>query len=339
MDNTFANPAAPRALIIALSGLALVPVSIWTLMIGTSDIGLLEIGKAIVSHDGSHDHTVITAVRLPRLLTGLLVGAALAVAGAIMQAVTGNPLASPGLLGVNSGAALAVVLAIVFLGVPAKSLFIWFAFAGAGVSAVIVYLVASAGPGGLTPVKLVLSGAMFATFTAALTASVLIFDANTFGAVRLWTAGTLSGAEMSNLVSIAPYGLVGLVLAIAISRQMMTLSLGPDVSRTIGQNVILWQLIAGLCVIVLAGSSVALAGPVSFVGLVVPHIARMLVGVDYRWIIPFCAFGGALLVVTADSFLRQLITGQNVPVGVAMALLGTPLFIHLARNRLGGRTA
>jgi iron complex transport system permease protein len=310
--------------------------AIWALTIGTTAMPAARVVDALLSYDGSRDHIVVIFARLPRVLAGLLVGAALAVAGAIMQAATNNPLASPDLLGINSGAAFAVVMAIIFLDASSSGALIWFAFAGAAVAAVAVYAASSVGPGGATPLKLALAGAVLTSFLAALTTSVLIFDKGTLDQIRLWSAGSLAGRPLSTSAAIAPYILGGLAAAFLFRRQVMTLSLGSDIARSVGQNAGLWRALAAIMVVLLAGSGVALAGPIGFVGLVVPHIARMIVGVDYRWVIPFSALGGSLLLVVADAFARYALSNQSLPVGVTMAVIGAPFFIYLARYRIGG---
>lgn len=316
--------------------LLLAAVAGWSVTLGTSPIAVSDVLAAIIAFDGSREHLVVTTLRLPRVLAGLLAGGALGVAGAIMQAVTNNPLASPGLLGVNAGAAFAVVLAMSVLGLGSSAAHLWFACGGAGTAAVAVYALASAGPGGATPLKLVLAGAVLTTFLTSLTAAILIFDQTTLDAVRLWTAGSLSGRTMAQVGVVAPPIAAGIAAALVLHRHLMTLSLGAEVARSVGQNPMLWRGLAVGLVILLAGSAVAIAGPVGFVGLVVPHVVRLTVGIDLRWIIPFSAAGGALLVVAADALGRTVFASQNFPVGVTMALIGAPLFIWLARRRAAG---
>jgi iron-siderophore transport system permease protein len=311
-------------------------ITVWSIGLGATSIPAHEVLRAFVDFDGSRDHLVISTVRLPRVLAGLLAGGALAAAGAIMQAATNNPLASPDLLGVNAGAAFAVVLSLSLFGVTSSGGHVWFAFGGAGVTAIAVYLLGTAGRGGAERVRLVLAGAILTTFLTALTMTVLIFDGATLDAVRLWTAGSLVNRSMLQVEVVLPYILMGLFAAILGRRQIMTLSLGPDVARTVGQNPALWLGISLLVVILLAGGAVALAGPVGFVGLVVPHLVRLIVGPDYRWIIPFSMLGGALLVVSADAAARTLFLGATPPVGVVIALIGAPFFIWLARKRVRG---
>lgn len=331
--------AAPVALGVTLAALifALLLAAAAALMVGTTPIPLRTVLGALFSFDGSREQLVVTMQRLPRVVIGMLVGAALASAGAIMQAVTNNPLASPGLLGINAGAAFAVVLAIVLLGAQSSAILVWYAFAGAAIAAVLVYALGSAGRSGATPLKLALAGVILTSFIGSLTTAILLFDQSTLDNVRLWTAGTLSGRTLATAAAVAPYLAAGLAGAVLFSPQVTTLSLGGEIARSVGQDQAVWRAVAAVIVVLLAGSAVALAGPVGFVGLIVPHIARMAVGVDYGRVIPVAMLGGALLVVTADMAVRLILPEQDLPVGVTMAVLGAPFFIWLARSRL--RTA
>ncbi|MCJ8144082.1 iron ABC transporter permease [Ancylobacter sp. A5.8] len=312
---------------------AVLPVlALWALNVGNAAISLDRLIAAATGFDASREHVILWEVRLPRVLAGLLVGAQLAVAGAIMQAVTANPLASPGLLGINAGAAFAVVLAIALAGIDGAGTLMWFAFLGAGAAAVAVYALGSAGQGGATPLKLALAGAVLTAFLASLTTVILLRDQTTLDNVRLWSVGSLSGRPMAAVLAIGPWGLAGLAGAVLASGPIMTLSLGSDLSRALGQSIGLWRAISALMVVLLAGTAVALAGPVGFVGLVVPHMARLLVGPDYRWVIAYSAPLGAGLVVIADTALRWL-SGVDIPVGVTLALVGGPVFIALVRRQ------
>lgn len=319
---------------IGLTGaLALLPLlAFWAVNVGSVPIPLDELLAGVLDFDGSREHVILREVRLPRVLAGVLVGAQLAVAGAVMQAVTANPLASPGLLGINAGAAFAVVLAIALAGFDGTGTLMWFAFLGAGAAAVAVYVLGSAGRGGATPLKLALAGAVLTAFLASLTTTILLRDQTTLDSVRLWSVGSLSGRPMEAVAAIAPWGVAGLTGAALASRPVMTLSLGSEVAGALGQNLALWRAICAVLVVLLAGSAVALAGPVGFVGLVVPHVARLLVGPDYRWIIAYSAPLGAGLVIVADTGLRW-IAGIDLPVGITMAMIGAPVFIALVRRR------
>lgn len=307
--------------------------AIWSVSLGTTALPVRDIFEAIFLFDGSRDHLVIATIRLPRVLAGLLAGGALAVSGTVMQAITSNPLASPGLLGINAGAAFAVVLAMSVFGAGAQGSLVWSAFAGAGLAAVAVSLFGAIGPAQGAPVKLVLAGAVLTAFLTSLTTAILIFDRSTLDSVRLWTAGSLTGRTMDEVRTVAPYMLCGFTAALLFPRQLTVLSLGADISKSLGQNPVVWRGLAAVLVILLAGGAVALAGPIGFVGLIVPHIVRMTAGTDYRWIIPFSAAGGAFLVLAADTLSRILFASQSFPVGVTMAMLGAPFFIWLARTR------
>lgn len=312
----------------------IVSTSIWAIAFGSVHIPVPQVWDAIFQFDGSREHLLVMTIRLPRVLTGLLVGSALAVSGAIMQAVTGNPLASPGLLGVNAGAAFAVVLGASLFGTNLASTSIWPAFLGAAVASTIVTMLGLTGRQGATPLKLVLAGAVIGTFLTSLTTSVLIFDEMTLDTVRFWTVGSLSGRTMEQVRLVAPYIAAGLIFAFLLRRHLLSLSLGTEISQSLGQNPLVWRGLSVSIVVVLAGGAVSLAGPIGFIGLVVPHIVRMIVGVDYRWIIPFSALGGALLLTFADMAGRILFASQSFPAGAGMAIIGTPFFLWLARNRL-----
>ncbi|BCJ90577.1 siderophore ABC transporter permease [Terrihabitans soli] len=326
-----------RISVLLVLGGAMLAMAAIALTVGSSDLSIRNVLDALFQFDGTRDHVVVTAVRLPRVLAALVVGSALGVAGAIMQAVTRNPLASPDLLGINAGAAFAIVIAIVLWGTEASFFYIWFAFAGAAIAACAVQALGSIGPGGATPLKLALAGAILTSFLTALTTAILIFDQATLDAVRLWSIGSLADRSMAAVAAVAPYALIGLAAALVIARQITVLSLGRDVARSVGQNAARWRWVSGIVVVLLAGSAVALAGPIGFVGLVIPHIARLVIGADYRWILPFSALAGAVLLVTADGFLRGLLPGKDIPVGVTMALIGAPVFIYLVRTRTGMR--
>lgn len=313
----------------------LVLASMSAIALGTVAMAPSTIISAIFAFDGSRDHLLVTTVRMPRVMAALLAGSALAVSGAIMQAVTNNPLASPGLLGINAGAAFAVVSVMTLFGAGIGDI-VWFAFLGAAIAAIVVYALGAVGAVGHSPLGLVLAGAILATFLTSLTTAVLIFDQSTLDAVRLWTAGSVTGRTMAQARTVAPHILTGLVAALLLGRHLTTLSLGADASRALGQNPLVWRGASVAIVILLAGGAVALAGPIGFVGLVVPHVVRVIVGVDYRWVVPFSALGGALLVVVADMAGRLAFGSQSFPVGVTIALIGAPFFLYLARTRLRG---
>ena len=278
---------------------------VWSIMLGAADISPETVLSAIFEFDEtSFDHLVIQTVRLPRVLAGTIVGASLAVAGAIMQGLTRNPLASPGILGINAGAAFAVVLAVFILGSPPLSTYAIFAMIGATIAAIIVYGLGSMGRGGATPLRLTLAGVILTAFVGSFTTAILIMDQDTLDQIRFWTVGSLAGREWDLLAQTSPYMIVGMIGALLLARQITTISLGEDIATGLGQNTVLVKGLAAIAVVLLAGGAVSLAGPVGFVGLVAPHLVRFLVGVDYRWILPYSAVIGATLVIGGDMVAR-----------------------------------
>jgi iron complex transport system permease protein len=298
---------------------------------GAVEIPLSTIYAALTAFDGSTDHLIIRTVRLPRSLIAILVGAAIAVAGTLMQGITRNPLADPGILGINAGAAMAVVMTTFIFGTSSASVYAWCAFLGASVAAVIVYLLGSLGRGGMTPLNITIAGAALTAFLSSITTGILILSQRTLDEIRFWLAGSVAGSDLKLFLQVLPYIAIGLAIAFALSRPITTLSLGEDVARGLGQRTAWVKVTAAISVVLLAGSSVAAAGPIGFIGLVVPHIVRFFVGFDYRWILPYSAVFGAILLLVADIGARLLIKPQELPVGVMTALLGTPFFIYLAR--------
>lgn len=297
---------------------------------GVAEIPLSTIYKAFTAFDGSRDQLIILTIRLPRSLIAIAVGASLAVAGGIMQGLTRNPLASPGILGVNAGATLAVVATSFFWGSASSNLYTASGFLGAILAAVAIYLLSSLGQGGITPVKLTIAGAALTAFLSSLTTGLLILSQSTLDEIRFWLAGSVAKGDFNLFLQVIPYMLVGLLVAFLSSRQITILTLGEDVAKGLGLQTTWVKVAAAVSVVFLAGSSVAVAGPIGFIGLVIPHIARFLVGVDYRWILPYAAVLGGILLLLADIVARLLIQPQELPVGVMTALMGAPFFIYLA---------
>lgn len=302
-----------------------------SLTYGAADIPLSKISAALIAFDGSTDHLIIRTVRLPRSLIAMFVGAAVAVAGTLMQGLTRNPLADPGILGINAGAVMAVVMTSFIFGTSSPIVYAWSAFLGAGVAAVTVYLLGSLGRGGLTPLNITIAGAALTAFLSSITTGILILSQRTLDEIRFWLAGSVAGSDFTLFLQILPYMAIGLIVAFVIGKPITTLSLGEDVARGLGQRTAWVKVTAAISVVLLAGSAVAAAGPIGFIGLVVPHIVRFFVGFDYRWILPYSAVFGAILLLVADIAARLLIKPQELPVGVMTALFGTPFFIYLAR--------
>jgi iron complex transport system permease protein len=299
---------------------------------GTSGMALRTVYESFVQFDGSREHLIVQTVRVPRALVTMMVGSCLAVSGAMMQALTRNPLAAPEILGINHGAALFVVLALFILDGSSLFAYTWFAFIGAGLAAIVVYMIGSMGRSGLSPLKLTLAGVAITTLLASLTQGFLILNQRSLDEMRFWLAGSVTGRDLELFLQVLPYMIIGLISALFLSKQLTVLSMGEDVARGIGQNTLRVKILALSSIVFLAGSSVALAGPIGFIGLAIPHIVRAMVGTDYRWIIPYSATVGAILLLLADIGARFF---SEVPVGVMTALLGGPFFIYLARGGAG----
>lgn len=326
--------SSPRTLAkLVLAAVVLLAFCLASLTIGARSVGVGTMIDAVTAFDPANgDHAVVLS-RVPRTVVGLLIGSALATAGAALQGVARNPLADPGILGINAGASLAVVVGIHLFGLGSASGYIWFAFAGAGAAAVAVYAVASLGREGATPIKLALAGAALAAGLGSLTNAVLVSSQETLDAFRFWQVGTLSGRGWDVIGTVTPFIVAGLVLTLATGRVLNSLALGDDVARGLGQNVNLARGITALGVVVLCGASVAAAGPIAFVGLVIPHMVRLVVGADYRWILPFSALLGPVLLLGADILGRVILPPGEVQVGIMTAVVGAPFFIWLVRRR------
>lgn len=307
---------------------------VYSVTLGAADIPLDKILASFIAFDGSYEHLVVQTVRLPRVLIAILVGSALAVSGALMQGLTRNPLADPGILGIESGAALAVVATIFIFGSSSLSVLTIVAFLGAGVTATLVYFLVSLGRGGATPVNLTVAGAALTALISSLTTAVLIVSQRTLQEIRFWLAGSLAGRDSNILLQALPFVIIGLVVAFALGRQITTMSLGEDVAKGLGQKTAWVKIITAVSVVLLAGSSVALAGPIGFVGLIVPHMVKFYIKADYRWILPYCAVLGAILLLVADIAARLLLKPQELPVGVMTALIGAPFFVYLAKSKV-----
>ncbi|MDF2626830.1 MAG: ABC-type Fe3+-siderophore transport system, permease component [Symbiobacteriaceae bacterium] len=315
-----------------LGVLLLLACAAFSIAYGLMDIRLSTIYEALTGFNASPEHYIVRTVRLPRALIAATVGAALAVAGAIMQALTRNPLAAPGVLGINAGASLAVVAAMFLLNTASLSVYAWFAFLGAALAAVLVYSLGSLGRGGMTPLKLTVAGAALTALFSSITQGLMVLNERTLDEMRFWMAGSVAGRDMTLFLQVLPFLGAGLLGAFVMGKQITTLSLGEDVARGLGQRTGWIKAGAALIVVLLAGSAVAVAGPISFIGLAVPHIARKIVGTDYRWILPLSAVLGGILLLLADIGARAVLRPQEVAVGIMTALLGAPFFIALARQ-------
>ncbi|MCG9884615.1 MAG: iron ABC transporter permease [Cyanobacteria bacterium] len=331
-----ASPSAPRPrprarhpLAIALAVMLPVVAVLANLGLGAASLEPSAVAQALIQPDGSLGALIVQTVRLPRAILAAILGAALAIAGAITQGMVRNPLAAPDLLGIHGGAALAMVLAMV-LGVGGDRVEV--ALAGAAIAGATIYGLAATGPGGASPLKLIIAGAALSALLGALTAGILILDDRSLDDVRFWLVGSLAGQGWSALGRVLFPLLLGFGGAIALGRPLTLLALGDDVAQGMGLPLGWVKAFAAATVVLLAGSAVAVAGPIGFLGLVVPHGVRAVVGVDYRWILPYAASGGATLLSVADLLARWGLRPLELPAGTMTALLGAPFFIYLIRR-------
>jgi iron complex transport system permease protein len=303
----------------------------WALSIGSQQISLTRLPGAIFKAD-EPDELIIQSIRLPRVVLAFGVGAALAVAGALMQAVAANPLAAPEIMGVNAGAVLVVVLAVTIVPSLSGAPTILLSFGGAAAAGISVMLLAGSGRGRVSPVRLALAGVTASSLLISLTQVLIIFDENSTDSVLFWLVGGVNFASWQDIRNLLPWLVLGLAGAFSMARSLNLLSLGDDMARGLGQNVERTRLLGSALVIVLCGAAVSVAGPVAFIGLIVPHIVRRMVGSSYVVLLPLCALGGAALVLYADIASRYVKPPFEVPAGVVTALIGAPIFIYLARR-------
>lgn len=322
-----------RATGILILAIILAVVTLASLAVGAKAIPLRTVIEAFTDYDRANtDHLVVRELRLPRTIVGLLVGASLGVAGVVMQAVTRNPLADPGILGVNAGASLAVVLAIWGFGITQILGLVWFAFIGAAITSVVVYVLGSIGRGGVTPVRLALAGAALNALLFALTRAVTLLDANTLDQFRFWAVGSLSGRDASVAWQLSGFIAVGLLISVAITRPLNALGLGEDAAASLGVKVNQTRVLSGLAIMLLCGAAVAAVGPIGFVGLVVPHAVRGWFGPDHRWLVPACALAGPGLLLFCDTIGRVVARPGEIQAGVMTAAIGGPAFVFLVRR-------
>lgn len=305
-----------------------------SLRYGSLEISTANAWNAIFAYDPAfYEQTVVRQLRVPRTIIALSVGGALGVAGAVMQGVTRNPLAGPSILGVSSGASFAITTAIFYLGRTSPAEYIWFAFAGAIGASALVFAVGATGRDGATPVKLALAGVVISALLGSWTSSLLLLSEETMDAVRFWVAGSVAGRELDTLWTVSPFLFGGALGSLFLGHQLNVLSMGDDTARSLGMHTTRTRLIASAMVVLITGAAVSVAGPIGFVGLATPHIARSIVGVDYRWVLPYSFVFGALLLTVADVAGRLLVRPAELQVGILTAFVGAPFLVWLARQR------
>ena len=325
------RPVPVRVAWLVVALLALAAVAAASVAFGVRTVGWPDVVQGLTGQ-GSTIASAAVEKRVPRTVLAMLVGASLALAGAVMQGVTRNPLADPGILGVSTGSSLAVVVGIAFFGLASPASYIWVAIGGAAVAAVFVYAIGSMGRGGATPLKLALAGAASSAAFSAMISAVLLPRVDVLDQFRFWQIGGVGGADFGRTGQVVPFLVVGLVLVLVSARGLDSLALGDDVAAGLGQHVARTRIVAAAGGVLLAGAATAVAGPIGFVGLAVPHLCRLLVGVDHRWLLPSCAVVGAVLLTGADVLGRVVARPAEVDVGIVTALLGAPVFIWIVRR-------
>lgn len=307
-----------------------------SLAFGALRIDLPVVVAALAAPDsGSYEHEVVQSLRVPRTVLGLLVGAALGMSGAVIQGLMRNPLGEPGIFGINHGAAFAIVVGLSFFGVSDPAAQVAVGFVGALLGAGVILLLGSLGSRDLSSPRLALAGFVVGSLFAAWMSAVLLIDSQTLDVVRFWLIGSLAGRDGEIALSAAPFLLAGCVVLFASGGALNTLGLGEDAARSVGMNTVLVRLFFGFAVILAAGASVASAGPISFVGLAVPHMLRALVGTDYRKLVPLSALGGAVLLIGSDLAGRLIAMPSEIQVGTITAILGAPVLVYLVSRRRG----
>ncbi|MEU6645356.1 iron chelate uptake ABC transporter family permease subunit [Saccharomonospora sp. NPDC046836] len=332
MRTRLASVRRRRVLALCVLLVLLAAMSALSLALGANPVPLEAVWQALVQPTGTEHDIIVRSLRGPRTVLGILAGIALGVGGALMQGHTRNPIADPGLLGVNQGAAFAIVLAVVVFGVQGVHGFIWFGFAGALLAAVVVFLLGAVGGRGTTPVTLALAGAAVSALLYGLISAIVLANRQGMETYRFWHVGSIAGRDLAAAGQIAPFLVLGLLLALTNTPGLNTLALGTDVATALGRNIRRTRILGILAITLLVGASVSACGPIAFIGLIVPHVARVITGPDYRWLVPCAGLLGAVLLLAAD-VLGRVLTGDSLEVGIMLAFVGAPMFIYLVRRK------
>ncbi|NGP08901.1 iron ABC transporter permease [Rhodococcus sp. 14C212] len=332
-DTSVAALRRRRLLGLLAIGVVLGVVLLAGIAVGARPMTIAEVVHALTVDDGSDTDVIVHTLRIPRTVLGLVVGIALGVAGALIQGHTRNPLADAGLLGLNAGAAFLVVLSIYLLGMSTPAQYLWFAFAGSLAASIVVFGLSSLGGGRAGPLSLALAGAAVAFFLQAMTHAVVLLDQTTLDGYRFWIVGSVAGRDLEVLWQVLPFLAAGLVVAVVNTPGLNVLGLGEDVARSLGTNVVAARTVGIVAITLLTGAATAACGPIAFIGLVVPHVARAVTGPDYRWLVPYSGLLGGALLVLADVIGRIVVRPGELQVGIVLALMGAPFFIALVRRR------
>lgn len=324
-----------KSKVILLSILSLIGImlcALASLALGARFINLSDVIDALIHGDNTSFSAMVVRERIPRTIFGLIAGAALGVSGALMQAITRNPIADPSILGVNTGAALFVVSGIAFFKINTAGQYIWFALIGAAVTAIFVYTIGSLGHGGATPIKLALAGAATSAALSSLVSAVILPRTEAMNAFRFWQVGSVSGAGWESIATVAPFLVVGITVGFLTTPALNALALGDDVATGLGVRIGLVRMIGALAGVLLCGATTALAGPIGFVGLMIPHSMRLLCGPDMKYIVPMSAVGGAVLLTASDIVGRLIGSPGELEAGIITAFFGAPILIIIAKR-------
>ncbi|MET8578446.1 iron chelate uptake ABC transporter family permease subunit [Streptomyces sp. NPDC005012] len=322
--------SAVKAVGLAAALVLLVLVAAASIAVGAKQLSMGQVWHGLFADTGTYGDVVV-GERLSRTVLGLLAGAALGLAGAVLQALTRNPLADPGLLGINAGASAAVVTAITFFGVTSLAGYVWFAFAGAMLVGALVWFLG--GSRGATPVRLALAGMAIAAALQGYLQALMILDEAALGRMRFWTVGSLGAASWQSIGQVLPFIAVGTLLALALARPLNAMEMGDDTARALGAHLNRTRALSMLAATLLCGAATAACGPIVFVGLMVPHVVRSFTGPDLRWILPYATVLSPVLLLGADVIGRIVVRPSELQVGIVTAVIGGPLFIFLVRRR------
>ena len=310
---------------------ALVAAILLGVFVGSTPVSLSDVWRALTSPAGSATDLVVLDLRIPRTVAALVVGVGLGVSGALIQGLTRNPLGDPGILGVDAGAALFVAIGVV-LGASTPAQYLPFAFAGALVVTALVYVIGSSGRGSADPIRLTLAGVALAAVLTGITTAMMLLDPLTFRVLRGWNAGSFVERGFDVILPALPFVVIGVVIALACARSLNAIALGDDLASSLGTRMVRTRILSVVAITLLAGSATAIAGPIGFVGLMVPHIARWIVGPDQRWIISYSVVIAPTVLLISDVIGRVILWPSDVPVGIITAFVGAPVLIHLVRR-------
>ena len=305
---------------------------IFSISLGAKSIAFSKVADVLLGNDPHSLEAAIILQRIPRSVFGILAGGALGISGALMQSITRNPIADPSILGVNTGASLFVVVGIAFFNITVAYQYIWLAIIGAGVTAVFVYSVASMGKDGATPLKLALSGSAVSIVLGSLVSTIMLPNNRVMEAFRFWQVGSIGSATWENIMLISPFLIVGFIISMFISGYLNNLALGDEAATALGTNVVMTRTIGALSSVLLCGATTALAGPIGFVGLIIPHIIRLIFGSEMSKMLPLSFLGSAILMLISDIIGRIISLPGETEVGIVTAVLGAPVFILAIRK-------